>query len=470
MIPIRNKNIVVLGLGLHGGGVATTKWLHSQGANLVVTDLRSETVLASSVAQLERYSNITYVFGKHRKKDIDWAEYVVVNPGVPQESEYVQYARAKGKQIYNEATLFFDRCTAPVIAVTGTRGKSTTAHVIAHICAQKNKRTILAGNIRSTFLLDVVDRATNKDVVVVELSSWQLEGMQPIQAAPDIAVVTNLMRDHLNRYPSLAKYHVAKKEIWKYQHPEQVVVLSADDERLQKWAHKTQAHTLFFSKKKLKHQGAYLSQGAIWYQDAHKKSEKICAASEVSLEGEHNLSNILAAVTAAKAFGVSTKDITKALKTIPPLSGRQEVIATIDGVQYINDTTATTPDAGIVGLQRFGTTKKNIVLIAGGADKKLQYTEWARVVKKYAKRVLLLDGDASEKQKKALGSFKHIDAGFMVLEDALAVAQLYVEKGDCVLFSPSAASFNMWLHEFERGASFERAVADLKAYGEKKHS
>ena len=463
MIEIKNKKVLLLGLGLHGGGVATTRWLHKNGAKLIVSDLKNKEDLSLSLKNLSKQKNISYVLGKHRERDIKWADFIVYNPGVPKESKYLQLARRLNKPVYNEASLFFDRCSATIIAVTGTRGKSTTSTLIAQMCKQKNPRTILAGNIKTSFMLDVIDRATKKDIVILELSSWQLEGLNIVRAAPHIAVITNLYADHLNRYRNLTHYYCSKKEIFKHQTEDHFIVLNNSNKIVRDWQKETCSCALFFSKKDHKSLGAFVKSGKIIFR-SDKKEELIISVKDIALEGEHNLENILAAITVAKIYNIKNSDIKKALKKPILLSGRQEEIANINGVKYINDTTSTTPEAGIAGLRRFGqkSTKKRIILIAGGADKKLEYSDWAIQVKKYCKEVYLLTGGASDKMKKELKIISNLSDKHNDLSVLVRNISNKVKKGDIVLFSPAATSFNLWNHEFERGDDFIKSVTSLK--------
>jgi len=461
-IPIRGKKILILGLGLHGGGGATARWLARHGASLLVSDLKKRSVLASSLKSLSRYRGIRYRLGAHHLKDIEWADYVVANPGVPRESHMLEHARSLGKPIYNEATLFFNRCKSPIVAVTGTRGKSTTAAFIAAILSRKDPNTVLAGNIKTSFMLDVVDRISSDTMVVLELSSWQLEGLDIIKAAPDVAVVTNLYPDHLNRYKTLAGYYCAKKEIWKHQKNSHYLVLNNEDAVLRDWQKEACSRTVLFGRRDHRAQGSYISKGWFWSRNG-KKSLRIAPVSANALLGEHNVSNVLAAIAAARLLGARSSDIAFALKHPPKLSGREEVVRTMNGIIYVNDTTATTPVAGIAALKRFGSArKKKIILIAGGADKKLDYGDWAGEVRKYCSSVYLLSGDASAKQAKALGSYRHITKNHTDLRALVhEIAAQDLRKGDVVLFSPAAASFNLWSHEFERGDAFVSAVGEL---------
>ncbi len=465
MIDIKNKKVLLLGLGLHGGGVSCARWLIKEGARLVVSDLRNGNVLRPSLKSLNKYKNISYVLGKHRKRDVVWADFVVYNPGVPKESKYLQLARRLNKPVYNEASLFFDRCRAPVIAVTGTRGKSTTSVLLAQMLEDFHIRVILAGNIKTAFMLDVVDRASKKDVVILELSSWQLEGLNIVRGAPNMAIITNLYPDHLNRYKNLAQYWHSKKEIFRHQDKNHFIVLNYDNNLMRDWGKESCSRELFFSKKDHKKDGSFIKRGKIIFRAGGKEHE-VGAVKNVALPGEHNLENILASTTAAKICSVSNKAIKNSLKKNFVLPGRQEEIAKIKGVRFVNDTASTTPQAGIAALLRFGKTskfkKKRIILIAGGADKELKYSEWAREVKRYCKYVYLLSGKASEKMKKNLQNFQAMSFGHNNFEFIIKDVEKNMKKGDIVLFSPAAASFNLWSHEFERGNDFNKAVEQLQ--------
>ena len=461
MIEIKGKKVLLLGLGLHGGGVATACWLYKQGAKLIVSDLKSRTVLKSSLDKLKCCQGIKNVLGEHREQDVHWADIVVQNPGVPKESPYIKLAKKLNKPVVNEATLFFDHCQAKIIGITGTRGKSTTTALIGALLKAQDKRAIVAGNIRTQAMLDVVDKLKPDSTVVLELSSWQLEGLEAIKVAPHLAVITNLYPDHLNRYKSLADYYKSKKEIFRFQKLDDILILNADDKVLRAWGKISKGEVLFFGKIDHKKSGAFARHGLIYFRK-DKKVAPICKTSDVALAGEHNLENVLAAVTAAKALGVPDTLIKSVIKKPLQLSGRQEIVGQKNGVTFVNDTTATTPVASLAALKRFGTDGQRILLIAGGADKKLDYKDWAQGVKKYCHEVWLLKGNASDKMSLSLKDFKNIHLNYTNLGSAVREAFDLSAPGDVILLSPAAASFNLWNHEFERGEEFNRAVRKLK--------
>ena len=427
MIELGNKKVLVLGLGLHGGGVATTCWLYKQGARLIVSDLRSSAILKPSLAKLKCCQGIKFVLGKHREQDVKWADIVVQNPGVPRQSPYIKLAKKLGKPVVNEATLFFDRCPCPIIGITGTRGKSTTSSWIAALLKTVNKKTVLAGNIRTLAMLEIVDKLTPGHLVVLELSSWQLEGLKAIKKAPHVAVITNLYPDHLNRYKSLVAYYQSKKEIFHYQTKGDYLILNGSQSQLRSWARQAKGTVLFFN-------------------------AKSPAASA---------QNAAAASIVARLYKVNNAVIKKFLQSPPGLPGRQEVVGQKQGVTFVNDTTATTPVASLAALNRFGSVPGRILLIAGGADKGLDYKDWGQGVKKYCHEVWLLKGQASDKMARALAGFKNIHLDYTNLSGAVREAFDLSQKGDVILLSPAAASFNLWNHEFERGEEFNRAVKRL---------
>ncbi len=459
MIELKGKKVLVLGLGLHGGGVATALWLYKQGAKLIVSDLRSKEVLRPSLAKLKNYK-IEFTLGEHRQQDVAWADVVVQNPGVPKESVFIKSAKKLGKTVVNEAALFFDRCAGTVIGVTGTRGKSSTAALLAALLRAKFPDVILAGNIGSAAMLAIVDKIKPGQIVVLELSSWQLEGLAAGKTAPHVSVVTNLYPDHLNRYKSLADYYKSKEEIFRYQTAADYLILNADQAQLREWEKPALSHVMFFGTQEHGRYGIYLKHGRVFWRQ-HKEDQEIIKISDINLAGRHNLTNALAAITVARLFNVSLADMKKVLASPPVLSGRQELVREMKGLKFINDTTATTPEATLAALERFGAGKKNIILIAGGADKNLDYEAWARGVKKHCAAAFLLAGPASDKMAKALVGFKNLRSGYASLTGAVKDALKSAAGGNIILFSPGAASFNMWNHEFARGDEFVKIVNKL---------
>jgi len=466
------RRITVMGLGLHGGGLAVASWFLRHGAAVAVTDRKTRRELAPSVAELERAARergsgtLTLALGGHRVTDFRDTDLVIQNPGVPRESSFLAIARAANVPIENEASLFLKMVREKgekrgvgaasggnirIIGVTGTRGKSTTAALIHAMLREYGRTVFLAGNIRIPMLgvLDDVLRAAKRGPVdvVLELSSWHCEILSRATGGPDIAVLTNLFPDHLNRYRSMRSYAAAKARLVRFQDRRGVVIANAEQPVVRAMARLSPGRVVWFSRRRA--DGAALRSRAL-----------------LKLPGEHNTMNALAAMTAARACGVPLRAIREALRSFRGLPGRIEVVARHRGVTFVNDTCATTPEAAIAALlslrgARDGT--RHIVLIAGGTDKNLAFDTWAKEVVKSVSALVFLPGTATEKMKRALKSFNIQHSTFNIqdassMRSAVRAARRLARSGDSVLLSPAAASFGLFVHEFDRGDQFVHAV------------
>jgi len=438
---IRGKKVTVMGLGLHGGGLATVRWLLKNGAKtVIITDLRTKNELKAPLAELKNSKNIEFILGHHRAIDFQEVDLVVKNPGVPKESEYLKIARKNKIPIESDISLFYRFCLSKnIIGITGTKGKSTVASLVYQIFKKFDSRNQIAGNIGTSSLV-VLDKITSADIpVVLELSSWQLEDSVHLEISPHIAVITNIMREHLNRHGSMEDYITAKKLIFKFQNENDFLVLNYQDKILQALA-----------------QDKIIRPQIIFFNKRPKKELSILNNEMPKLLGNHNLENIMAAISVARIYGLSDEITKKAVLNFKGLSGRLELVKVIKGVNYYNDTTATTPDATIAALQTLNDRLPGrLFLIAGGADKDLDFNDLAKEILKKVERVELLDGDATVKLKRALKLVKFSNYGLnKSLKRAIQNIQSLVEKGDIVLLSPAAASFNMFKNEFDRGDKF----------------
>ncbi|MFC1687845.1 UDP-N-acetylmuramoyl-L-alanine--D-glutamate ligase [Patescibacteria group bacterium] len=453
---LKGKKVLILGLGLHGGGVGVAQWLVKQGAKVTVTDLRRASQLRQSLQKLKGLE-ITFVLGGHRKSDILHADLIVKNPGVPLSSPFLLYAKKRGILVTSDISLFLERCKSTIVGITGTKGKTTTATLIASIFKKKWKGTVLAGNTRATPLLSL-DKLKTTDPVVLELSSWQLQDMRHLKISPHISVMTNFFPDHLDRHSSLGDYLKAKKTIFMFQKKGDYSILNYENAVTKKLASSTISRTVMFSKKPISSDNCvFIKNGVIIYRK-NKKNSKILSIKEMSLPGKHNAENILAAVAVACIAQVPLVSIKKALTSFKGLPGRMEKIAVKKGVTYINDTTATTPNAAIAALN---THKKAIILIAGGADKKLPLSEFIRKIGQSVSLLVLLPGKATNRMISKLRNqgVHFVLAGTM--DEAVKVASQNASSGDTVLLSPGCSSFGIFIHEFDRGDKFNKAVRNL---------
>jgi len=451
-----------MGLGIHGGGLGVVRFLASRGALVTVTDLRNADQLQSSLDSLAGLP-IRYVLGEHRAADFRSAELVIRNPAVPRESLYLQIARAAGVAITMEMPLFFQLCPGPILAITGTKGKTTTTLLTGAMLRQEHPDTVVAGNLRVS-ALEALPRITAATPVVLELSSWQLEGLGEAQVSPQYACVTNISPDHLNRYSDMAAYAEAKQQIFRWQRPDGVVILNHDDDAgVAGWAGTAAGEVGWFGARSSDWPNG--DARAVVYDDTGvwQGGELICRADEIALTGRHNLANVAAAAALAGRFGISNTAISAAVRSFGGVEHRLELVRTLAGVRYINDTAATSPAAAIAAIQSFDAP---IILIAGGANKRLPFDQLARVALARTKAIILLEGTATAGLAQAL----HIAAPhgtqpilgpFDNFARAISAARALAAAGDVVLLSPGCASFGMFVNEFQRGEAFRRIVNEL---------
>ena len=470
MANLKGKKVTVMGLGLHGGGVASVNWLVKHGAKVTVTDLKTAKELKLSLKKLNNLSKCKLVLGRHREIDFRNADIIVQNPDVPKESKYLKIAKKAGILIENEASLFFKNCAAKIVGVTGTRGKSTTSTLIYEILNKseiRNQRSEiriwLAGQPQQP-MMAILDKVKKNDLVVLELSSWQLEILGQQKLSPHVAIVTNIYPDHLNRYSSMAGYITAKKNIFKFQSKNDFVILNFDNTQTKKMGREVLSQRFWFSKKYLADQNSCFLKGDYIYFQQNGKISKLVNPEISKLKGEHNLENILAASAVAGIFGAKPKDIQNGLKNFFGLPGRIELIRTVKGIKYINDTTATTPDGTMAALKAL--PAKKIVLIAGGTSKNIpdfKYRELAKIISQRCRAVVLLPGGGSDQILKVLSrvNFKPVVYHTADMVQAVTLAASLAKNNDIVLLSPACASFNIFINEFDRGDKFNQVVAKL---------
>jgi len=325
-------------------------------------------------------------------------------------------------------------------------------------------KTHLCGNI-GVSPLAILSKIKKDDVIVAELSSWLLSNFEDAKKSPHIAVVTNLMPDHLNKYKSLEEYYNDKKNIFKFQKKDDILVLNKDNKETKKLEKDAKSKVFWFSEKRLfkKENGVFLEGEKIFFQ-LDGELREVAGIKKRKILGEHNKGNILAASVVALLEGIKISDIQKTINNFSGVSNRLEFLKEKKGVKFYNDTTATSPDAAIAALEALALENKNIILLAGGADKKLDYNEFAKSIKKHVRGLVLFSGDATEKLKTELK--KHNFKGVLVetnnMRDAFSVAYNNSKAGDIILLSPGAASFGIFENEFDRGARFCDLVKKIK--------
>ncbi len=470
---IKNKKILIVGLGSLGGGIATSLWFLKQKAKITITDLRDKKDLKQSLNKLKQYSSrIKLSLGGHNKKDFKNHNLIIINPGVKiKNNPYLKIAKKEKNLIENEISLFLRFNQSPLITITGTRGKTTITNWIGYLLKEKYPQTIIGGNMPESPVLSFLNKTKANIPVVLELSSFQLEILKNKYQGPNIAIITNLYRDHLNRHGNMKNYAMAKANIFKNQQKTDYLILNYQD----KWTKfflslKPKSQIYFISNKplSLNKNGIFNKNNNIYFQD-NKKKQLILNAKRFSKQwGEHNLNNLMFSILAARLFGLSLTQIKKQIPRLPQMTFRQQTVYQLGTkLLIINDSCATTPEATIAALKRFSNKQNNLVLITGGTDKDLKYNELAKQIKKTIspKNLIILNGSASKKLIRELIKIKYSNnySVFESLSECLFYS-LYLRKykTDIILFSPGATSFEKFLNEFDRGKAFNNLIKKIK--------
>jgi UDP-N-acetylmuramoylalanine--D-glutamate ligase len=433
-MDFKNKKILIMGLGIIGKGLKDALFFYNQGAEVTVTDLKNESELIESVAELRKYPDIKLHLGKHFEVDFKENDMIVRNPAVPKDSLFLKIARENNKQIVMEDSLFTSLTKAKVIGITGTRGKTTSSTLIYEILKYAGLDVYLSGNVRGTASLPLLEKLKEDSYVVLELSSWQLQGFADEEISPEYAVITNIYEDHLNRYHGMSEYVNDKKNIYKFQKESDFLFLNQDMDQkyLEEFKNEAQGKVNYFSKDNLKE-------------------------FKTSLIGEHNLENIATARAIALQLGIDEITIRKAVENFQAIEFRLEKVREINGISFINDSASTAPIAGIKALNSFN---QKVFLIAGGASKDLSLEEFAQTINEKCQKVALLEGSDTFKLKNLLDSDLVLGV-FKDLESAVKILYERAQTGDVILLSPGSASFGMFQNEFDRGEQFNEIVKQL---------
>lgn len=460
----KDKRITVFGLGLNDGGAGTVAFLVRQGAReVIVTDIKSREELAPSIQKLAAYKNITYVLGQHRPEDFTTVDMVIKNPVIPWTNEYVKTALEHHIPVEMDSSLFFRLCPAPIIGVTGSKGKTTTASLIAHILEQAGKPVVRVG-ISQVGVLGMLEKVTKDTLVVFELSSWRLSALSALKKSPHIAVLTNIYPDHLNYYKTMDAYMDDKKNIFAFQKGSDIVVANFDNEAVRGMVQDAPGSLLFASTEMTLEDGGAWRDGETLLVSNQGKEQVLLPVQEVPLRGEYNLTNALLAALATLAAGVSLPQVRAGIKNFSGVPHRMEKVAEKNGVSYYNDTAATIPDAAVAALRSF---TEPVILIAGGSDKRLDFSLLAQEILSRPKGLILFKGEGTEKILQALRGMlppEERERRFEVvgsMAKAVELASRSAEPGDVVLLSPGAASFGLFKNEFDRGEQFRKAVEAL---------
>lgn len=446
---VRHKKCVVLGLA--SSGLAVASLLLRRGAQVVGSDLLTRELLSEEIENLEQFG-MGVELGGHPEDLLQDAAYVVISPGVPYDLPFVHRAREMGIPVVGEIEVASWFCGAPIVAVTGSNGKTTTTALLGEIFERDGWEVTVAGNIGSPFS-DVADSIPPQSIAIVEVSSFQLETIADF--APGVSVMLNLSPDHLDRHDGYEAYVAAKARIFENQKEHDAAVLNADDSEVMRLAEKISAKVIPFSSTRVLDEGVFISEGMMVARITGER-EEICPVEEICLPGPHNLSNVAAAVAVAKAKTVRTSHLSNVLRTFSGVEHRLEGVGEARGVTFINDSKATNVVSVQCALRSF---QAPIILIAGGREKGTDFGPLRPLVAEKVK-LLILIGEAAPKMRETLSDVvETIEADTM--EEAVEKGFLAARNGDTVLLSPACASFDMYRNYEERGMRFKAAVGRL---------
>jgi UDP-N-acetylmuramoylalanine--D-glutamate ligase len=450
-MELNGKRVLVVGLGK--SGVASALFLKSRGARVTVSDAKAEAELREQIPVLLDHG-IAVETGGHGERTFREQDLIVVSPGVAVDAPPLMQARALGEAVIGEIELAAQFLPGPIIAITGSNGKTTTTTLTGEIIKAGGFSTVVGGNI-GTPAISLVAASTPQTVTVLEVSSFQLETIKTFR--PRVAVVLNVTPDHLDRHRTFQAYVDAKARIFENQHSDDFAVLNADDPTCVEMGGKTKAQVFWFSRKQQVSQGTCAREGQILFRDATSLRE-LMPISEIPLKGSHNLENVLAAVCAGMIMGAGPEHIRSAVRAFKAVEHRLEYVATIRGVEYFNDSKATNVDATIKALESF---PANIHLILGGKDKGSDYTVLNDLLKQRVKKVYTIGAAAAKIESQIKDAAEIVRAE--TLETALKRAAVAAVRGDVVLLAPACASFDQFKSYEHRGRVFKDAIRALAA-------
>lgn len=431
------KKITLMGLGLLGRGVGDAEFFAAAGAELIVTDLKNEIELAPSIDRLKKFSNIVYHLDGHRLEDFEGRDMIVRAPNVPLDSPFIAHAREHHIPIEMDASLFAKLTEATIVGITGTRGKSTTTHLIYEMAKAAGREPYLGGNERDTSTLQLLEKTSEKNLVILELDSWQLQGFEESKISPHIAIWTNFMPDHMNYYKGdMDRYFRDKAAIARFQKPGDFFITTSE------------------IKEKVESTFGALQVDCII--DASIPDDWTLA-----LPGDHNRKNAGCAVAAARAIGIPKDIIKNILKDFSGLPGRMEFLGEKNGVAFYNDSNSTTPEATLAALRTLGATGRPIVLVAGGSDKELDFAILAQEIEKTVKKAVLFRGKATEKLQALLPKYFPVEI-VLSMDEAISAARASSQTGDIILLSPGATSFGIFKNEYDRGDQFRKIFREIE--------
>lgn len=440
-----------MGLGLLGRGVGDAAFLAECGAEVLVTDLKTEEELKDSLDKLKEFSNISFTLGGHRNEDFENRDFILVAAGVPLDSPYLEHAHKANVRLTQSAALFAELSKIPVIGITGTRGKSTVTAMIHHVLSVTTGESIIkGGNVRGVSNLQLLKEVKEDSLAVMELDSWQLQGFGWAGISPQIAVFTNFMEDHLNYYQSV---NLSKDEAMERYFADKANIFINQDES---GVFITVPEVFDRAKKFALGKDITLGQEVVLVDSSILPEDML-----LSMPGEHNRMNAALAYEALKAASLTDDEIFEGLSSFPGVEGRLQILGEIGGIKIYNDNNATTPTATARGIEAIA-DGKNVVLLCGGTDKGIDPTPLIEAIKNNCAHVVLYSGSGTDQLKKVFPSEVTYEE-HKTLDECVQALVTTAVSGNVILFSPGFASFGLeFKNEYDRNDQF---VNLIKKYG-----
>ena len=454
-MELKNKKVLVVGLGK--SGLAAALFLQRRGARVTVSDARSAEALQKEIPALLE-EGIAVEAGGHGLLTFRRQDLIVVSPGVPLDTPELAQVRGYGQPVIGEIELAFRFLKGKILAITGSNGKTTTTTLCGKIFEGAGAPVAVGGNI-GVPVIALVDESREDAWSVLEVSSFQLE--TSVHFRPDIAVILNITPDHLDRHGSFENYAAAKERIFANQTPEDVLVVNADDPASSASAARAKSGVYRFSRRQEVEQGAFVRDGAIFFRpEAASKPEPIIELARIPLKGGHNVENVLAAVCATRLAGVPAAAIRSAIEQFTAVEHRLELVATLNGVAWYNDSKATNVDAAMKAIESF---PGGIHLLLGGKDKNSDYSQLNALLRERVRTVYTIGSAAAKIEGQIQGTVPVVSAG--TLAEAVSRAGEAATPGEIVLLAPACSSFDQFDNYEHRGRVFKELVLARKEPG-----
>lgn len=451
-MPFKNKKVLILGAGISGSSVAQV--LQQYGAQVILSDAKSAEQLKNKDLHVLSEAGVELVLGRQDEELLRGIDYVVVSPGISINVPLIKRAQEKNITVMSEIEVAYQLCPVPMMAITGTNGKTTTTTLIGEMVKTLNRNVVVGGNI-GLALSQEVAQIDEQGIVVAEISSFQLEGI--IDFHPHIAAILNITPDHLDRHQSMENYISMKERVFTNQTLDDYVVLNYDDVTVRDMNKRAPSQVFYFSRKTELPAGIFVKDGMITIRWNDKNIE-VCKVTQVQMRGDHSIENVLAACAVAFLAGVKGEEMLKTIIGFTGVEHRIEMVTYVNNIPYYNDSKATNPESSIKALEAF---EKHVILIAGGYDKKTDLTPFMELIREKVDHLILL-GEAKERFQAAAIACGVANIHEVVsMADAVLLAHELAQGPQVVLLSPACASYDMFSGYEERGTVFKKLVNEL---------